>query len=192
MSQATLQQFVNTYNQLTRCSFTKYLEEGNKLLFNYSVQASTGITVSLHIPKDEEMRAFLLTFRLFIQDRDGISFRMLAKLAQEDITLSLGWRTRYTDIYVWIQDYLAQKTCVTFQDGTSPKYYDVLFTFLYGELAHIEPKYQSALQRWKSNITTHGLLWRDFNAILLQLYYVIKEIARFSEQEICGHVITDE
>jgi hypothetical protein len=126
---------------------------------------------------------------MFVQDRDGISIRALDKLGDSDNGLSPEWRTRMKGTRAWLKNYLSQSTSVQLQDGSTPSFDDVLKTFLYGSLAHLEDKYQPVLALWESGRAKHAVLWHVFNTILAQAYYVIKDIALFTQQELDGEKI---
>lgn len=190
-TKATLTLFVQTARRLSSTRFAKYLESGGKL----SVTLRGGICVSednaieLRLPDDEDMQAFALTFRMFVQDRDGISIRELAKLADSDNGLSPEWQQRMKGTRAWLKDYLSQPTNVWLRDGSTPNFQSVQETFLYGFVAHLEKKYQPTLTLWESERAKYTILWLEFNAILAQSYYVIKDIALFTQQELDGEKI---
>src|SRR5437879_6089579 len=70
--------------------YNERASELNDSSFLRDIRAGSGPIFHLHSgpfravrecePSTEAMKAFLLTFRLFIQDRDGLSFRAIAGL----------------------------------------------------------------------------------------------------------------
>lgn len=179
--------FVETAHQLAAYRFAKYVENGGKFRVTLRGGIPDKDEVEIEIPDDEDMRAFALTFRLFVQDSDGISFRALASL--RDDGLSEEWRTRYAETRAWLHAYLAQKTNVVLRDGSTPDFLEVRDVFLYGGLAHLDLGKRAKLNFWKEDKGVFALFQQDFNAILMQMFYVIKDVAIFTEQELRGEKV---
>ena len=93
------------------------------------------------------MKAFLLTFRLFIQDRDGLSFRAIASLSAR-LPISEHLKQKIAEIREQVNHYLDGCSLVVI-DGHTVSRRTLLETWMYGELAHLNPDRRATLRLWR-------------------------------------------
>ena len=75
---ATLRLYNSTVQELLSLQFVRQVKEQGNIGF------SIGGGYIQHYPHGEELRSFVLTFRLFIQNRDGLSLEMMEKVYELD------------------------------------------------------------------------------------------------------------
>lgn len=181
----TLELLLEKAYKLRFLRFTKFIESSS-LSVGYSWQASDQqLRFNWNFPDEEEIEAFILTFRFFVQERESISFRTLNKNHASDPELSDNWKEAFTSARKFFNEYLdAFPRLRVMINGSVPTRRDILFTFLYGELAHAEPKYRQQYEVWKqSPIALLCLKWEFLNTLCHSLD-VIFHVAYFTEQEL--------
>jgi hypothetical protein len=113
------------------------------------------------------MKAFVLTFRLFLQDRDGLSFRAIDELFSS-LPVSAQLRSEVAAIRADVNAYL---------DGHSPFVIDtdtvsrreLLHAWMYGEVAHVNPEKREILRQWRVADDVRPLWQHEFESVVLQL-----------------------
>jgi hypothetical protein len=116
-------------------------------------------------PDDDAIRAFVLTIRLFRQDRDGISVRGLADIyATEGIPQ--GLRGEFDEARNALNDRLDADTMFVFNDEriTRRRLLDV---FLYGGLAHVDADKRAVYEQWHAFGMAFALMSNEFVVTLV-------------------------
>jgi hypothetical protein len=188
-----------TMKKETREVLELFVEKANKLKdfkFDEHVK-SVGFTwkatrleddtwaVDFSLPDEKERDAFLLTFRLFIQDNEPYSFKNLAKLS-EDTSLSSEFTDELSKVLRAYTNFLNSHSAYTVElfDG-HPTREDMLKTVLYGGLAHTNnPKRMQKFKDWSRDGIRANLLLQEFAIILVQIMVFIKHFAEVSEREL--------
>lgn len=88
--------FVQTADELLSLRFTKFVREEWNPTIAMHFSNEHGIRIDRQRPDKEAMQAFVLIFRLFVQDRDGISLRSLSNdIQQGTIDASAEWKNTF-------------------------------------------------------------------------------------------------
>lgn len=139
-------------------------------------------------PDREQMEAFVLTLRFFIQKKEHSSFRWLDGNVLDDAGLSNHWKQEFEKIRNKLNEYLDKPPEIIplrFSDGSMPTCREILYTFLYGDLAHVEKPKREEYKRWMSMPKiAQGMLQTQFLQILKNLYEAINYIAGLTEKEL--------
>ncbi len=122
-------------------------------------------------PKGESVDAFVLTYRWFVQDRDGISLRSIAKLFQQ-LPVSRELRKDVAAARRGIRQYLSRRTRITINDHT-PTRGEVCETFLYGDLSHANAGKRATFENWKVGPVTFMMLDAEFVRTLARVASII-------------------
>ena len=139
-----------------------------------------------------EIRGFLLTFRLFIQRKDGIALYVSEQGSSKRPELldlpgmSARWLERVEQAHKWITDALAIEPADLVYDGKSIKRWEVLQTFLYGKFAHLNVDKRQTFQKWQQTPILFAKLQFEFVTIVGFIFGQILEVAEVSKQEL-GH-----
>lgn len=137
------------------------------------------------LPDVKERDAFLLTFRLFIQDNEPYSFKNIGKLS-DDASLSSEFASELTKVLRAYSNYMNSQSGYTVKlfDG-HPTREDMLKTALYGGLAHTNnPGLMQKFKDWSCDDIRANLLLQEFAAILVQMMVFIRHFADISEREL--------
>ena len=145
------------------------------LRFTVSVQAGEphftihyddigGITVVREGPDDEAIDAFLLTYRMFVQPRDGISLWQIAAL-YPTLPVAPTLKQGVVATIAAIDRDLAA-TCVIQHGPTSLTRKDVHDAFLYGDKAHMNAPHKAIRDTWVRHQDLNALMTAEFVDIL--------------------------
>lgn len=176
--------FVEKTNRLKSLNFNESLQD---LKFNISWNQGEAIKVNLTGPTSEQVDAFVLTFRLFFQDNDQFSFRWLANNAMNDQGVSDHWKQKFSEARSEMNRYLDEYPSIqTIVRGDAPPMRrDIMFVFLYGDLAHVNDDKRAMFRKWMSNPLISGVLQTEFIQILGVLFNrVIIFVADLCEAEL--------
>lgn len=182
----------------TRIILEQLVEKAHKLRdFKFDEHAQTvginfkgtrvnddGWILDFGIPDVKEQDAFLLTFRMFIQGNESISFRKIHELLR-DKELSNEMQEGIGLVCQAYSNYLNSHSDYTVNlfDG-HPTRGQILETVLYGGLAHgNNPKTVQRFKNWARDGIRANLLMQEFTSILIQLLVFINHIADISEKE---------
>jgi hypothetical protein len=185
----TLSLFVEKSNLLLSLSFTKSVESGIKLRISGGSDQET--TFDFTGPDAEAVHAFLNTYRLFIQDSDGISFRALHQTVLNDPGLSDKWKSEFDRVRKDLNEYLDRPLlAITIVLNGKPissrrQVHDV---FIYGDMSHLRYKgneeKREVFERWRSNPAIYGSLWLVFVDTLARMLKAIAYISHLSKEEL--------
>lgn len=148
-----------------------------------------GASISHNLPDEEELEAFLLTGRMFVQNNDPVSFGNMGKLV-DDAGVSEGWKERVRNARTELNGYLDSLSNFNI-DGKDRTHREIFNIFLYGGLAHTDPKLAPIYELWKSNPMGYPLVEQGFHRILSQIMYAATYLAHFTRIELAGDSLPD-
>ena len=148
MEQSEAIELLSLYNaraaKLHGSSFLQYAREGRGNSF--TMHAGPFRAVRDDTPNLEAVEAFLYTFRLFIQDRDGLSFREMERL-YDSLPIASSFRDEVQRIRSEVNEYLDGLTPLRIYD-TDVTRRELLHNWLYGHSAHLNPDKRRILKEW--------------------------------------------
>jgi hypothetical protein len=183
VTRQTLELFVEKANKLAEFKFDEHVKSVG-LNWHASRTENDDWVLEFGLPDEKERDAFLLTFRLFIQDNEPYSFQNLSRL--NDSSLSGDFTINLSKVLQAYFDYLSSHSAYTVElfDGR-PTREEMLKTVLYGGLAHTNnPARMRRFKHWSRDDIRANLLLQEFAAILVQVMAFIKHIANLSENEL--------
>jgi hypothetical protein len=127
----------------------------------------------MNLPDEEAVRAFVLTFRFFIQNKETSSFKGLAD-TYEKLRISEELKMRYSELRRGLNDLLDSSSNVKISNLTRR---DIIRAFIYGELAHEDEKEHAMIDDWRKEPFTWGLVQFEFNSSLLDVLGYIEAVA---------------
>lgn len=162
----TLDLFAEKFAKLQRSSVWKAIETGR---FRFSLKAERGkpVEVTVEGPSEEAVDAFALTLRFFLQNNERISIANMATLLS-DLPIDQEIKERLATGRQRINEFLDQP-CGIKVDGDHPSNWKVLDTFLYGGLAHANPKKRPLFLKWASQGIVFGMMQQVFYSCLIEL-----------------------
>jgi hypothetical protein len=168
-----LKLFNEKAERLYNSRFVNFLKEKKKLSFQISVKKGEKVETTRSLPDQDAVDAFVLTFRFFIQNNERCSFGNLNEVYQK-LPFSEELKNKYFDTRKKINQYLDTKTSINIY-GETPTRRKLLDIFIYGGLAHVNPKKEKIYGKWKQS---------PFCIILDYLLRVILYVADINEEAI--------
>jgi len=136
-------------------------------------------------PEDESLEAFILTFRFFIQDNERISLGSLEKIL-DDPAVSTYWKQEYNRVRATLNQHLDEPTApvtISWQNHIITRR-EVMDVFIYGGLAHANPRKRQAFEDWRTNSGVFPMFQYEFTNILMELLMAVRYVAYLSEHEL--------
>jgi hypothetical protein len=128
-----------------------------------------------HGPSADQIKAFVLDFRFFIQVKERSSFSSLAKLYQN--ALVDEWiKKNFESAWNYIQTYLNAPSLDKDYKGKRITNHKLLDIFLYGGLAHADKSKEDLFNNWMSDPVFAAYLQHEFVWVLSGLCWVIRYI----------------
>lgn len=183
-TRVSLELFVEKAEELRLCNFAKYVIDSSPVHLQVSIGSKIRERVEYTGPDDEAMKAFLLTLRFFIQDRDGISFRYLERDVCQDSALSAQWKQEIKNARAHLHEYLNERSTPVIVYEPPPTRQEIVDTFIYGSLAHADKKHRDQFKRWKQKEIMFSNYKMDFHAALFTMFSMIMYISGLTEQEL--------
>ena len=143
-------------------------------------------TVALRGINGDEVDAFVLTFRFFIQNNENTSFQSLCNIVSGDPSLSSTFKNEILKVRTEFNEYLDLHPSVNLilnNEKITPKRI-ILDTFIYGDLAHANKQYRETMQKWKQNDTFFSVLYLEFGYILAESLAAIAYISQLAKEEL--------
>jgi hypothetical protein len=182
-----LEFFNEKADKLKNLSFVRSLQsEDSGWQLSFQEGAATALRYG---PDNESVEAFVLTFRFFIQDKDGISIRKMAERYSrlyDSSLISKELLDNFDEARSKLLDYLGSNTrlIVGGPDTTAKAitYQEVFDVFMWGGLAHARHKEQFDEWQKGSMQVVFPMLENDFVMILRTYLQVISYVQRLNEK----------
>ncbi|MCG6915208.1 hypothetical protein LJE86_14965 [bacterium BMS3Abin03] len=177
--------FNHNVEQLQGFNFWKNFpsDNGINITFDYS-NKKIEVNSKIRGPDDETIIAFILKYRLFIQDKDDISLRNLEKLFLE-LPVEPNYKEKYKVLRQKINSILDEESNVQIKKHrvTIREIHDM---FIYGAWAHLN---ENDLNRKrylaiKDNRVIYPIFANDFNVTLIKIMNELVEIKFLNEEVI--------
>lgn len=153
----------------TLLQFNKKADKLEGLSFTESLQSS-GVTISGKLgqpiqakrqgPDEESIDAFVLTIRFFVQDNEATSFSNMADLYAE-LPINPDLAQKFNDARAKTNTSLDKPTLVKL-NNTALTYRTVFDIFLWGGLAHANPKKKAIYDTWVQDPILFPVLQNEF------------------------------
>lgn len=191
-SRETLELFVEKAERLA-----KYIRENDAR--NTIVVNPGGLMGVFRNAAEEEWQiastldGFLVTFRVFVQPRDGIALYSLERDSHRqpkrqkpkllDLEgLSPDWYEKVGQAYKYIDD--ALNIARFSYNGQPITRREILEAFLYGDGVHMEASHRETLKQWRQLPDLFGDLQFEYTTILGFMFGQIMEVAEAAKQEL--------
>jgi len=165
-----------------------YFEGGKNIVGFEAKKEAEKWQIDFYQPSNEQRDAIVFNLRLFLQDKDGISFRKLADLCN-DPDVSKQWK----DEFEFVRKILNLRLDDIVAEGNKGKLTnrDILNMFLFGKLAHNDSNDENnkLYQKWVSDDVEYEILHNTFHTILIWLSTAILNISSASKEELHRHTI---
>lgn len=127
----------------------------------------------------------MLTLRLFLQNNDQISFQNISKIYEKLPNNFQKEKKSFSQARKKINDILNININIKYNNKT-PTYYEVLDTFIYGDLAHIKIDKRNTYKDWKSREETglFDIFKISFHSITINLIQCILYMQKLNAEVI--------
>jgi len=132
--------------------------------FTISAKSSGELSVLVNGPDEEATKAFVLTFRFFIQNNERCSIGNIANIYSE-LPISDEIKNKFNDARSKLNNFLKSNSILKLNDENI-SYAKILDIFFYGGLAHANEKKKEIFDQWMGDPIVKGILINDFNLIL--------------------------
>ena len=194
VSRITLELFIEKAERLA-----KYVRENDAR--NSIVVNPGGLMGIFRNPEEEDWQVastldgVLVTFRLFVQPRDGIALYPLVRDSQRQpipqrpqlltlAGLSSDWYEKVEQAYYWVDAFLAIAPPNLMYNGEPITRRQILETFLYGDNAHVNDTERKTLNQWRGLPDLLGDLQLEFVTVLNFILGQIFEVAAACKHEL--------
>ena len=131
-------------------------------------------------PNQENIDAFVLTFRFFIQDNEASSFANLSKV-YDSPRISDEHRDAFQVVRRDLNNYLDSPCAVVEAHGVNTKR-KVMNIFIYGGLSHANGKLKQMYDKWVNDDSVHSLILLEFVLILRNTWAAIDFACGLNEE----------
>ena len=180
-----LEYFNDNVDKLQGFNFWKNFpsDSGISITFDYSKE-ETEINSKILGPDDESISAFILKYRLFIQDKDDISLRNIEKL-YSSLPIDKDYKARFYNFKSNINEILNGLSNVEIKQRkvTKKEIHDM---FIYGVWAHLN-KNDLNRKRFlaiKDNTVVYTIFANEFNILLIRVMNILVQIKFLNEEVI--------
>ena len=177
---STLKLFNKTVKDLLDSKFVQYLSEHKKLTVKISFRKGGPLKTEESLPDQHAIKEFLLTLRLFIQKKEEISIRKMAKL-YSDLPISAQLKDKFSELRGELNKYLDSDSPAKFK-GKKLTRRQILNVSLYGKYAHLDEK--EIYDKWKKPPLFGLMLHFEFVSILEILLRAIRYVTNLNDEAI--------
>lgn len=178
-----LKNFNQTVDTLQGFNFWKTFPDNSGISIEWDY-TQDGVTVNSKVigPNDEAISAFILKYRLFIQDKDEISLRNMDKLFST-LPIKNEYYFRFKSIRNKINENLDRPSNVT-RNNHKVTMREIHDMFIYGVWAHLDDKdvNRKRYLSIKENPVIYPMFANDFNLILLNTMNELVQIKLLNEE----------
>lgn len=183
-----LRAFVERAERVLRSSYVKHvMEQPEPPTITMKTVPDQGFMITNNLPDEEARDALLLTARMFVQNKDSVSFGSMAKL-DGDPGLSQEWKDRMNAIRSALNTRLDKPSWFHI-DGVHCTERDIFNTLLYGHFAHSDEKYVAKYRTWRANPLGYPYIDWQFHMTLLALLRAVNHLLNITVMELNGEPI---
>lgn len=177
-----LKLFNEKANRLLNTRFVQYILSKGKISFQIDAKKGEAVKIEKDVPDQDAIDAFILTFRYFIQNNEQCSFGNLSKTYERQFVPE-EIRKEYLRVRKQLNDYLDAPSSIKIEiEGETPTRRRILDVFIYGGLAHANPKKKEIFDKWIRDPIIGPLLEFCFVSILIKVLEVIRYVVGLNEK----------
>jgi hypothetical protein len=162
----TLKLFINRAERVLRSRLSQNVLS-QQLGCKFSWKVGEGTTIEYPDCHEDDRDAFVLSLRLFIQNKDRISIYNVSQII-EDLPLSDAVKEPFRQQRAELNRYLDLHPIFT-AFGEPKNYRELLYTLVYGDLSHFDPKLRPMLLKWMAD----PLVWPHMQTQFLMVCQTI-------------------
>ncbi|WP_269521314.1 hypothetical protein [Alteromonas sp. BMJM2] len=169
--------FTTKAKKLLSSSFVKSYQNNSGVDFSW--KRGEDLSIKQRGPDQEQIDAFVLTFRFFIQKNEPISFYSMAEAFKSEF-VSDELKEKFSDAKNHLNSYLDSNSM--FKIGEHITRRELLYVFIYGELSHSDREKREKYNDWMSNQFLAAFMKNEFTSILFEVLNVISYTGGICEE----------
>lgn len=181
---SALSLFNEKVRELLELSFVKAITDPNagfSLSGERQEDGSFKMRSTVRGPSIEAIKAFVLTFRFFIQDNETTSLRNIASL-YDSSNIDAQQRAYFQSARNEVNKMLDSPNFFNLRyDNVTPTNRQIMNVFVYGGLAHANPEKYKTYKDWMCFPPVAAMLQACFNAILGNILHALAYIEQVNE-----------
>jgi hypothetical protein len=131
-------------------------------------------------PEQDSMEAFVLSLRLFVQDRDGLSFRRI-KNFYDKIAVSRQLKDEVGEICIRLNRYLDGSSPLVVNDYSISRR-ELLTVWMNGELAHVNTKHRARLEEWTVKEDIRPFFQYEFETVITRVAGAVEAVRKVNDR----------
>ena len=168
--------FIEKADRLAGSAFVKNAISGSGVNLTWSI--GKPVTVTRKGPDQENIDAFVLTFRFFIQDNEPISLRKFAHVFQSSFVLPQD-TLDFDRVRTYVNAFLDSATM--FELGGRISHRELMEVFIYGGLSHANRLKKEKYDEWMANGLLAPFIQNEFVVVLFEILNAVVYIKNRSE-----------
>ena len=137
--------------------------------FNFAFESDDKWSLTIKGPDDDAIKAFVLTFRYFIQDNERCSINNIAKIYNDEPYIPNEIKTEFNNGRKVMKQFLDSFSILQInKEGIQFK--KILDVFFYGGLAHANEQKKELFDKWMKIPVVKGTFVSEFHLILGNIY----------------------
>ncbi|TAK63180.1 hypothetical protein [Methylobacter sp.] len=169
-----LELFIDKTSKLENSGFVNKIRQEFTLDINIDLSRTDVLEVRSIRPNQENIDAFILTFRFFIQDNEAISIRKLQKFFDSNFVTNEE-KTKFNAIRKSLNDFLSENSNLIFKEENISNSL-LMDTFIYGGLSHATKGKKEKFDLWMSRDDAQEFFWHKFSIIIFTVLQAIQSI----------------
>ena len=167
-----LELFIEKADKLENSGFVKKIKKEEFTLdINIDLLREDPLKIRSIRPNQENIDAFILTFRFFIQDNEATSIRKLQKFFDSEFVTNEE-KSKFNAARTKLNSFLSESTNLIFKDENISNQM-LMDTFIYGGLSHAKKSKKEKFDLWMSRYDAQEFFWHKF---LLTIFTVLQSI----------------
>lgn len=160
--------FIEKADKLRNSNFVKRAVKDSGVDFSASIGEPT--TIKRRGPDDENIEAFVLTFRFFVQDNEKISLRKIKDVFESSFVEEKE-KNNYNEARNNLNTYLDGATMFNVNGVIQRR--TLMEVFIYGGLSHANESKKKKYDHWMGNQLLAPFMQNEFIVILFEVLNVI-------------------
>lgn len=169
-----LELFIEKADKLENSGFVKKIKEEFTLDIRIDLSREVPLKIRSIRPNQENIDAFILTFRFFIQDNEATSIRNVQKFFDSEFVTSEE-KSKFNAARKNLNSFLSESTNLIFKDENISNQM-LMDIFIYGGLSHAKKSKKEKFDLWMSRDDAQEFFWHKFSIIIFTVLQSVKYI----------------
>jgi hypothetical protein len=127
---------------------------------------------------EDEIDAFVLTYRMLTQNNDRLSVASIAKIYEKD-WMPIEAASNFREAREHLNKYLDSAAAMEF-GSQQMAIREIVDIVIYGGLAHSNHQKAKVFDAWRANHAISGLMWVEFMAAMNKAFYIFSFIRKLN------------